>query len=258
MSRTTLVVPCYNEAARFDAQSFGRALTDNPGLDLLFVDDGSSDDTASVLELFKEKHRGRVRLLTVERNQGKAHAVRVGMLEAFDGDINNCDHSDNCDHCGYWDADLATPLEEIPRFVEMLEVRPDLELVIGSRVKLLGRSIERDPMRHYLGRIAATVASLLLDLPVYDTQCGAKLFRNTPAMKALFREPLTSGWVFDVEIIARMIRDRRDAGLPSAESVIYELPLLRWHDVAGSKIRLADYAHALIDVIRVYRRTLRR
>lgn len=249
MSRTTIVVPCYNEAARFDARAFDWALADNPGLDFLFVDDGSSDDTLAVLHTFAAKHSGRVRLLAVEHNQGKAYAVRAGMLEAFTGDA---------DQCGYWDADLATPLDEIPRFVDMLEARSQIDLVIGSRVKLLGRSIERDPVRHYLGRVAATIASLLLDLPVYDTQCGAKLFRNTPAMQALFADPLTSGWVFDVEIIARLIRQRRDAGLPSAEFAIYEMPLLHWHDVAGSKVGIADYARALVEVLRVYRRYLRR
>jgi dolichyl-phosphate beta-glucosyltransferase len=249
MSRTTIVVPCYNEAARFDARAFDWALNDNPGLDFLFVDDGSSDDTLAVLHSFEENHQGRVRLLEMQHNRGKARAVRAGMLEAFAADA---------DQCGYWDADLAAPLDEIPRFVDMLEARPQLDLVIGSRVKLLGRSIERNPLRHYLGRVAATVASLLLDLPVYDTQCGAKLFRNTPGMKALFAEPMTSGWVFDVEIIARMIRQRRDAGLPPAEFAIYEMPLLHWHDVAGSKIRIADYARALVEVLRVYRRYLRR
>ncbi|MCP4037618.1 MAG: glycosyltransferase [bacterium] len=248
MSRTTIVVPCYNEAARFDGDAFARALEEVPGLDFLFVDDGSEDATRSVLTAFVGTHQDRARLLALERNRGKSHAVRAGLLDAFDSDA---------DYCGFWDADLATPLDEIPRFIDVLEARPLLDLVIGSRVKLLGRSIERNPARHYLGRVAATVASLLLDLPVYDTQCGAKIFRNTPAMRGLFEEPLTSGWVFDVEIIARLIRRRREAGLPSAELAIYELPLRSWRDVAGSKIRPRDYARALVEVLRVYFHTLR-
>ncbi len=246
--RTTVVVPCYNEAGRFDAGAFDAALVDLPNVEFLFVDDGSSDDTLDILRGFEEEHAGQVRVLDLGRNHGKSQAVRAGMLEAFAG---------SAAYCGYWDADLATPLDEIPRFMEVFEAAPQLDLVIGSRVKLLGRSIERNPVRHYLGRVAATIASLALDLPVYDTQCGAKIFRNTPAMSALFAAPLTSGWVFDVEIIARLIRQRRDSGLSSAESAIYELPLLRWHDVAGSKIRPSDYARALIEVLGVYRRYLR-
>jgi len=249
MSRTTIVVPCYNEAARFDVGAFERALEEMPGLAWLFVDDGSSDSTRDVLETFARKHQARARVLALEHNSGKAQAVRTGLRAAFASDA---------EYCGFWDADLATPLDEIPRFVEVLETNPTLELVIGSRVKLLGRSIERNPVRHYLGRIAATLASILLELPVYDTQCGAKLFRNTSAMGSLFETPLTTGWVFDVEILARLIRNRRDAGLASAESVIYELPLRHWHDVAGSKIRPGDYARAFVEVLRVYFQTLRR
>lgn len=248
MSRITLVVPFYNEADRFDANAFDRALKDVPGLEFIFVDDGSTDSSPALLRAFENEHPGRVRVLSESPNRGKSQAVRTGILEAFAGDAA---------YCGFWDADLATPLEEIPRFLDVLDANPGLDLVIGSRVKLLGRSIERDPWRHYLGRVAATVASVVLQLPVYDTQCGAKVFRNTPMNQGLFREPLTSGWVFDVEIIARLIRARRDAGLSSAEFAIYELPLRQWHDVAGSKIRIRDYARALVEVLRIWRRHLR-
>lgn len=249
MSRTAIVVPCYNEGNRFDGPAFDLALGDIPDLELVFVNDGSDDNTLIVLRAFEEKHPGRVRVIDLERNLGKSHAVRAGMLEALAG---------GATYCGYWDADLATPLNEIPRFVEVLEARPMLELVIGSRVKLLGRSIERDPMRHYLGRVSATLISLLLNLPVYDTQCGAKLFRNSPETQGLFADTFLSGWIFDVELIARMIRHRRDHGLPSAEFAIYELPLRQWHDMAGSKLRIGTaYAGAFWEVLRIYWRYLR-
>jgi len=249
MRRTTIVVPCYNEANRFDQAAFAAALEADPWLSFTFVDDGSQDQTRQRLDAFAATHPDRCRVVTHERNRGKAEAVRTGLLDAFASDA---------DYCGFWDADLATPLDELPRFIEVLETHPLLDLAIGSRVKLLGRSIDRNPLRHYLGRVAATIASLLLDLPVYDTQCGAKLFRNTPAMAGLFGEPLLSGWVFDVEIIARMVRLQRNGNGRRVEELIYEVPLHRWRDVAGSKIRPADYLRAFVDVLRVYRRTLRR
>ena len=101
-------------------------------------------------------------------------------MRAFDADP---------DYIGYWDADLETPLEAIPALCELLDARPDLEIVFGARVRLLGRAIARSALRHYLGRMFATAASMVLGLAVYDTQCGAKLFRASPAIRALFQEP---------------------------------------------------------------------
>src|SRR5690606_38221872 len=98
-----------------------------------------------------------------------------------------------------------------------------------------GRAIERHAWRHYLGRVFATAASLALRLRVYDTQCGAKLFRASDRLAELFRDPFRARWIFDVELIARLIRQRRGTALPGAESVIYEFPLLEWRDVPGSK-----------------------
>src|SRR4029453_13391013 len=120
-------------------------------------------------------------------------------------------------------------------FCELLDARPDLEMVFGARVQLLGRVIERRALRHYLGRVFATAASLSLGLRVYDTQCGAKLFRPSPAMQALFQEPFTTRWLVDIEILARLIQARRGTNLPQAEDIIYEFPLPEGRDGGGFK-----------------------
>lgn len=237
-----VVVPCFDEARRLDADAFARFDAGGRDVAFLFVDDGSTDDTRDVLARLARLDPARFRVLALERNRGKAEAVRRGMLEAI---------ASGADLAGYWDADLATPLAEIPRFVDLLEARRDLEVVFGSRVALLGRRIARRASRHYLGRVFATAVSLVLRMPVYDTQCGAKLFRCTPTVAALFAEPFASRWIFDVEIVARLARARRGRS-PSAREMIYELPLDEWRDVGESKIGPLDYPRAALQLARIW------
>ena len=235
-----IVVPCYNEARRLPVASFRKFFSESQ-VRLVFVDDGSSDDTAKVIEGLCDAAGGRLVLLRSPENQGKAEAVRRGMNYAFDNDAA---------YAGYWDADLATPLDAIPDFLAVFDKRPDLDMVFGSRVKLLGRKVQRRAVRHYLGRVFATVASSMLQLPIYDTQCGAKIFRVNAGTRALFAEPFITRWVFDVELLARYIRQLGSAG--TAADRIYEFPLHAWEDVAASKVRGADFIKAFGDIVRIY------
>lgn len=242
---TAIVVPCYDEAARLEPDAFVAACRAQDGLHFLFVDDGSRDATRAVLEKLAARDPARLAVLALPENRGKAEAVRAGLREAI---------ARGHDYVGWWDADLATPLDEIARFTAVLDARPDVELVFGARVQMLGREIERSTLRHYAGRVFATVASRSLRLPVYDTQCGAKLLRATPAVAALLEAPFESGWVFDVELLARLVRQRRDGGGAPAAAVVYELPLRAWRDVPGSKVRPWDFVRAILTVRRIRRR----
>lgn len=245
------MIPCYNEAERLPVdrfKTFGDRVDDGcDRIHFLFVNDGSRDSTLLILQELSKLNPERFSVLDRQPNQGKAEAVRVGILEAFKQQPN---------YIGYWDADLATPLTEIPRFIQMLDRHPQYELLFGARVKLMGRSIQRSATRHYLGRIFATVASTVLSLGIYDTQCGAKLFRTSPALQALFTEPFITSWVFDVEIIARLIQSRRGTDLPQPATVICEVPLYEWSDVAGSKVKPYDFLKAMVEMTQIYWRYL--
>ncbi|MBF0331821.1 MAG: hypothetical protein HQL17_07775 [Candidatus Omnitrophica bacterium] len=122
---------------------------------------------------------------------------------------------------------------------------------MASRVKLLGRTIERNPLRHYAGRIFATAASLILDLPVYDTQCGAKLFRVNDRLKLVFNKPFTVKWIFDVELLARLIITEK-AGHPAVKDICVEYPLHAWIDKKGSKLRAMDFVTSIGDLLKVW------
>jgi glycosyltransferase involved in cell wall biosynthesis len=246
--RACVVIPCYDEASRLPTARFKDFLREHPEVSFVFVDDGSRDDTLAVLRSLERVDPERVGVLALPENVGKAEAVRRGILRALQDDV---------EAVGFWDADLATPLSAILDFRRLLEERPGLEVVIGSRVVLLGRRIERRALRHYLGRAAATAIAIALGLRVYDTQCGAKLFRAGPTARELFREPFVARWAFDVEILARLIRARRGSSLPPAAEVVCEVPLAEWVDVGGSKVRPLDYLRAGVDLLRIWLRYLR-
>lgn len=232
-----VVVPCYNEERRLDAPRYA-TLVDSGLVRLLFVNDGSTDETLRVLtELAAGTDR--VEILDLPTNVGKGEAVRRGLLHAIDS---------NALVIGYYDADLATPPEEFLRLLDILADNPHLSVVMGSRVALLGRRIDRTPARHYLGRLLASIASIVLRVRVYDTQCGAKVLRVTPAVVEALRRPFRSGWVFDVELIGRLLQGSASIA-PLPPTAFEEVPLREWHDVPGSKVTFVDMVGALVDLI---------
>ena len=239
-SACMIVVPCYNEGLRLPVDQFQRFLSESE-VHFVFVDDGSRDNTVERIESLRAGNADRVCLLRAPVNRGKAEAVRLGINFALE---------QNAALVGFWDADLATPLNAIPEFLAVLATRPDLDMVFGARVKLLGRQVHRRASRHYLGRVFATVVSVMLRMPIYDTQCGAKIFRVRPETRTLFADPFMTRWIFDVEILARYISQIRSPALASER--IYEFPLNSWEDVGGSKVKGIDFFIAFRDILRIY------
>ncbi|MBC7843119.1 MAG: glycosyltransferase [Gemmatimonadaceae bacterium] len=249
----TLVVPCYNEARRLDSAAFHSALQQFAWLRLCFVNDGSTDASASLLEDLQSKAPTRIDVITLPRNGGKAEAVRAGLLHA----------AAISDYCGFWDADLSAPLTEIGALYAVFAAEPAVEWVFGIRLRSLGRHITRGALRHYIGRVFATLASGALGIGTYDTQCGAKLFRVTPLLRDVLSEAFLSPWVFDVEMLSRADALLRATSGAQIDAVIFEQPLRRWHHRGGSKVRPIDLIRASVDLFRIrgaqsrWRRALR-
>jgi putative flippase GtrA len=237
--RAQIVIPCYQEGDRLQTAAFTEFMTRHSDVAFTFVNDGSRDHTLSVLESIREQWPERVRVLNLPANVGKAEAVRQGILAAL---------ADGVEYLGYWDADLATPLDSIPLLAAVLDGDRQVDIVLGARIQLLGRRIERHALRHYSGRLFATGASLTLGLAVYDTQCGAKVLRRGALVDKLFENPFNSRWIFDVELIARYLTGGGTvAGL-------YEFSLPQWTDVADSKVRPIDFFRAFGELVEIYNR----
>jgi dolichyl-phosphate beta-glucosyltransferase len=232
-NKICLIIPCYNEEHRLDFSSFRKISED---ISFVFVNDGSTDGT---LKLLLEHASGNFLVHNLEKNSGKAEAVRQGMLFAE----SNSKLKD-FEWFGFWDADLATPLTELENLLLYRDLfYPDAVAVFGSRIKRLGGSISRSALRHLLGRIFATIFRLVFKVNSYDSQCGAKIFRRNCVRKA-FADKFYSRWIFDVEIMIRL-----------RELNLVEYPLREWSDVGGSKVmNCRNFIIIIRDIFRLWKK----
>jgi dolichyl-phosphate beta-glucosyltransferase len=220
-------VPAYNEAARLPVTlPKMAAFCERQGsVELLIVDDGSTDTTAALVKEFA-KHHSFIRHLSNPGNRGKGYAVRHGMTEAQ----------------GDWilstDADLSSPIAEVHKLWAAAD-RAQAAVAIGSRA--LDRSlvgVHQAPLREFAGRVFNWVMRFSTGLPLLDTQCGFKLFRKDAA-HAIFPRQRLDGFGFDVEdlMIARIHGFK-----------IVEVPV-RWDNVEGTKVSGLSGARAFWDLV---------
>ena len=234
----TVVVPCFNEADRMVPEEF-LAMTEHPGVSVLFVDDGSGDDTPVVLATATQGHLA-ANVLTLGENVGKAEAVRAGMRQAI---------ASGATITGYLDADGATAPAEWLRLVGVL-TSTEVDAILGSRVAMLGYVVRRRRVRHYSGRVFATLAAVALGIPVYDTQCGAKVFLVTPRLVRALDAPFRTRWAFDVELLQRLLGPA-SATDHTAPAVVREEPLRLWADRPGSTLSPWAALCAVVDLLRL-------
>jgi len=241
MDPICIVIPCYNEVSRFPKGEFVEFARSHPETSFCLVNDGSKDRTARLLESLHEEFPDQIVVCTIPENKGKAEAVRIGMLAGL--------QHFSSGYFGYFDADLSASLEEAFRLRTVFQEKPSLAFCFGSRMAMVGVSIDRKLYRHFIGRILATCISNILHLVVYDTQCGAKLFRRDFVEK-IFKKPFISRWLFDVEIMARII------GLYTGdriEEIMLEIPVSSWIDKGGSLISWTYGFRVFFDLYCIHR-----
>ncbi|SFI27297.1 glycosyltransferase [Halpernia frigidisoli] len=230
-----IIVPCYNEEKRLPLEGYCNFLEKEESCKIVFVNDGSSDQTLHVLNNINTKFPAKVEVVDLPKNLGKAQAIQVATIQCLK------DFPD-AKKIGYLDADLATSLEEwlsISNFIE-----GDIVFAFGSRISKIDNNIRRKNYRHYLGRGIATAISTLLRLTVYDTQCGCKVFRRDIA-ENLFKESFLSKWLFDVELFFRL---KNSFGAEKMKNICREIPLQKWQDVAESKVQFTYFFRLWYDL----------
>jgi glycosyltransferase involved in cell wall biosynthesis len=228
----------YNEVARFDAEKL-LEFSSNYAIDFLLVNDGSKDTTGTIIENLAKKD-DRIFAMSLSKNSGKAEAIRLGVEKAI--------ATKPYKAIGYLDADFSTPLFEINNLIEIF-ISQGKPFIMGSRVKRLGATIQRYRFRHFFGRVIATcISEFILKLPVYDTQCGAKLIK-TEIAKDLFKDPFVTKWLFDVELIARL---KKQYNQDYCVDSIYEMPLTYWNDKGESKITFLDMLSVPFQLLKIY------
>lgn len=222
-----VVIPCYNEEERLLSMQFKDFAHKNLGYHLCFVNDGSTDNTLSVLQELQKGSENNISVYNCEKNGGKAEAVRQGMLHlAKDTQL---------DYIGFLDADLSTDFRDFDDLVSTLD-QSDFKIVSGSRMSRMGADITKESARKIISKTINLIIRTILRMPFNDTQCGAKVMERS-VVPLLFNKPFITKWLFDVEMFMRM---RKHYGKTEAKKLICEQPLKRWIHADGSKLSMKD------------------
>lgn len=232
-----IVIPCYNEEKRLDKDRFFSFLKLQKKVLLCFVNDGSSDNTFKLLNEIKATYPNSVEAISTKKNEGKAEAVRTGIL--------HCNAHFKHKKIAYLDADLATTLDECFEISEL--VSDETVFAFGSRIKKIDTNIERKGYRFLIGRVIATFISRQLNLGVYDTQCGCKIF-DAELSKSIFRKKFISKWLFDVELFHRIIKIY---GVEKMCKISKEVPLKSWIDYDESKVKMTYFFKLWLDLYQI-------
>ena len=235
----SIVIPAYNEAARIDvtlARVLACVATQGWDAEVLVVDDGSTDETSTIVERWMRGPglaNGRLHLIQNPGNRGKGYSVRNGLLQAA-GDI-----------VMFTDADLSAPMEEAERLLSA--IHDGAEVAIASRWLDRQRQTIQQPLyRQIFGRCFNWITRRVMNLPFHDTQCGFKAFRREAA-QIIFRLQTIERWGFDPEIlfIARKLK-----------YTIREVPVTWGHDERSRLSYLKDGMKMLEEMAVVRRNSL--
>lgn len=226
--KTGIIIPCYNEENRLNVAAFKKVVIAENNYHLCFVNDGSKDDTVSVLKEIQKTNPHKVSIVDLIENGGKAAAVRSGAKYLYTRKAVR--------HIGFMDADLSTDFEDFGNLINTLKNNSSLSFVFGSRAKEASEGIKKDGVRAIISKLINVLIVLILGLSIRDTQCGAKVF-DANLVPLLFGKKFYTKWLFDVEMFIRM---KRYFGKEKTLNLLLEQPLNRWVHMEDSKLGLKD------------------
>jgi glycosyltransferase involved in cell wall biosynthesis len=232
MNSLSIIIPAYDESNRIGA-SLKSILNYATGagrrIELIVVDDGSSDNTVEIVEKFISDFAAigaELRVLHNPGNRGKGYSVRHGMLSAT-GEI-----------VLFTDADLSSPISEASKLIDPIAAG-DCDVAFGSRALAYEKiKVHQSYIRELIGRTFNLMTRIVTGLPFSDTQCGFKAFRRG-AVRPVFTRQLIEGFGFDVEVlfIARKLGFK-----------LLEVPV-EWSHVEGTKVGLLSGLRAFLEVL---------
>lgn len=232
-----IIVPCFNEGKRILINDYLEFVNQNPDFHLLFVDDGSTDNTYHIIDQLSKQSEN-IQACQLKNNSGKAEAIRYG--------INKVINEECYDKFGYLDADLAIPFSEVLRLKTKLEEGYDF--AFSSKKITEDSNLEYKFKRYFIGRVLSLMVRASLKTKIYDTQCGCKLMTRELARVA-FAEKFINPWLFDIEIIWRMILK---LGKSFMQEKMIEVPVKRLIDRGSSRIKATDLLSLPFDFLKIH------
>lgn len=234
----SIVIPAYEEQARL-GDSVRKILAyierEKLSAELIVVDDGSKDNTAAIAKsAASDYHAVPTEVIRYETNRGKGYAVKIGLLAA------------RAPLAVFSDADLSTPIEELPKLVEPIQ-SGEFDVTFGSRAldrRLIG---ERQPWRREQGgKVINLIIKTMSGLPFADTQCGFKAF-EMKKFRPLLKKMTVDRFGFDVEFLFVAAYHKLR---------LKEIPV-RWNNVEGSKVSVLRDTRRMFAELNQIRRNAR-
>lgn len=237
MTKTiSYLIPVYNEEKRLIKSVVAlRNATVPSELKLekiIFVNDGSTDETYQLLCKFAEDIErdtgAKVELVTYQKNRGKGYAIRKGMEVS------------NSDYTLFFDADMATPLSELEKFVPYINSNEDV--IIGTRKNGHSTVINHQPkIRERLGKVYTLLSQAILNTWVTDFTCGFKAFSRRAKID-IFSRGKIDRWGYDSEILYLA----KELGYQINEKAVV------WSDDRNSRVKISSAAvSSLIELLRI-------